>query len=146
MWDGLANIDSSPPPTNLNHPDSKFHRANMGPTWVLSSPGGPHVGPMNLAVWLTSSNCNWISHTHSLTYIIMCLYFVIYATGLKWHGSLKPSLGEDRVRSITHNQCYYCWWVGVTRSQVINTNGIELILQGPNMPHDSGLCIRRLKM
>ena len=22
----------------------------MGPTWVLSAPGGPHVGPMNLAI------------------------------------------------------------------------------------------------
>ena len=32
------------------HPDSKGHVANMGPTWVLSSPGGPHVGPMNLAI------------------------------------------------------------------------------------------------
>ena len=32
-------------------PDSKVHGANMGPTWVLSSPGGPHVGPMNLAIW-----------------------------------------------------------------------------------------------
>ena len=25
-------------------PDNKFHGANMGPTWVLSAPGGPHVG------------------------------------------------------------------------------------------------------
>ena len=33
-------------------PDSKVHGANMGPTWVLSSPGGPHVGPMNLAIWV----------------------------------------------------------------------------------------------
>ena len=31
-------------------PDSKAHWANMGPTWVLSAPGGPHVGPMNLAI------------------------------------------------------------------------------------------------
>ena len=31
-------------------PDSKAHGANMGPTWVLSSPGGPHVGSMNLAI------------------------------------------------------------------------------------------------
>ena len=31
-------------------PESKVHGANMGPTWVLSSPGGPHVGPMNLAI------------------------------------------------------------------------------------------------
>ena len=29
-------------------PDSKVHGANMGPTWVLSAPDGPHVGPMNL--------------------------------------------------------------------------------------------------
>ena len=30
--------------------DSKIHGANMGPTWVLSAPDGPHVGPMNLAI------------------------------------------------------------------------------------------------
>ena len=35
-------------------PDSKVHVANMGPTWVLSAPGGPHVGPMNLAIRETS--------------------------------------------------------------------------------------------
>ena len=32
-------------------PDSKVHRANMGPIWGRQDPGGPHVGPMNLAVW-----------------------------------------------------------------------------------------------
>ena len=31
-------------------PDSKVHGANMGPTWVLSAPDGPHAGPMNLAI------------------------------------------------------------------------------------------------
>ena len=31
-------------------PDSKVHGTNMGPTWVLSAPCGPHVGPMNLAI------------------------------------------------------------------------------------------------
>ena len=31
-------------------PGSKVHGANMGPTWVLSAPDGPHVGPMNLAI------------------------------------------------------------------------------------------------
>ena len=33
-----------------NIPDSKVHGGNIGPTWVLSAPGGPHVGPMNLAI------------------------------------------------------------------------------------------------
>ena len=32
-------------------PDSKVHVANMMPTRVLSAPGGPHVGPMNLACY-----------------------------------------------------------------------------------------------
>ena len=30
--------------------ESKVHVAHMGPTGVLSAPGGPHVGPMNLAI------------------------------------------------------------------------------------------------
>ena len=38
-----------PQPWRL-YPDSKVYGANMGPTWVLSAPGGPHVGPMNLAI------------------------------------------------------------------------------------------------
>ena len=33
------------------NPDSKVHGANMGPTWVLPAPGGPHVGPINLVIW-----------------------------------------------------------------------------------------------
>ena len=32
------------------NPDGKVHGAIMGPTWVLSAPDGPHVGPMNLAI------------------------------------------------------------------------------------------------
>ena len=32
-------------------PDSKFNGANVGPIWDRQNPGGPHVGPMNFAVW-----------------------------------------------------------------------------------------------
>ena len=31
-------------------PDSKVRVASIVPTWVLSAPGAPHVGPMNLAI------------------------------------------------------------------------------------------------
>ena len=42
---------------------SKVHGANMGPTWVLSAPGGPHVGPINIAIrgglrWIPSLRCS----------------------------------------------------------------------------------------
>ena len=34
------------------YPDSKVHGANMGPIWGRQDPGGPHVGPMNLVIWV----------------------------------------------------------------------------------------------
>ena len=40
---------------NMDHsfkkvPDSKVHGSNMGPTWVMSAPDRPTVGPMNIAI------------------------------------------------------------------------------------------------
>ena len=32
-------------------PDSKVCGANIGPIWGRQDPDGPHVGPMNFAVW-----------------------------------------------------------------------------------------------
>ena len=32
-------------------PNSKIHGANMGPIWSRQDPSGPHVGPMNFAIW-----------------------------------------------------------------------------------------------
>ena len=48
-------------PICKSDPDSKVHGANMGPTWVLSAPDGPHVGPMNLVMtgWLAVANFYW---------------------------------------------------------------------------------------
>ena len=34
------------------YPDSKVHGANMGPIWGRQDPGGPHGGPINLAIWV----------------------------------------------------------------------------------------------
>ena len=34
------------------YPDSKNHRANMGPIWGRQDPGGPHVSPMNFPIWV----------------------------------------------------------------------------------------------
>ena len=63
-------------------PNSKVRGANMGPIWDRQDPGGPHVGPMNLAIWhiqqvsLSScvSSCVMIDRVKSWTYIIPGLY------------------------------------------------------------------------
>ena len=36
----------------INYPNSKVRGANMGPIWGRQDPGGPHVGPMNFAIWV----------------------------------------------------------------------------------------------
>ena len=43
-------------------PDSKVHVANVGPTWVLSAPGGPHVDPMNFAIRVGNWWCRSLNH------------------------------------------------------------------------------------
>ena len=44
--------------TGKTFPDSKVHGANMGPTWGRQDPGGPHVGPMNLVIWVMLCACS----------------------------------------------------------------------------------------
>ena len=41
--------------SNCAFTDSKVRGANMGPIWSRQDPGGPHVGPMNFAIWVTIS-------------------------------------------------------------------------------------------
>ena len=67
---------------------SKVHGVNMGSTWDLSAPDGPHVGPMNFATWedlcaiiryhghgqVITSHC---AHTHIHTYIYIYIYIYI---------------------------------------------------------------------
>ena len=54
-------------------PDSKVHGANMGPTWVLSAPDGPHVGPMDLAIRVYTPH--WISQSLRYTVVHSALKF-----------------------------------------------------------------------
>ena len=38
-------------PEQAVFPDGKVHGANMGPIWGREDSGGPHVDPMNYAIW-----------------------------------------------------------------------------------------------
>ena len=45
-------------------PDSKVHGANMGPIWGRQDPGGPHVGPMNFAIWEVVTTRHYTTQQH----------------------------------------------------------------------------------
>ena len=41
-------------------PNNKVHGAHMGSIWGRQHPGGPHVGPMNFAIWVqVPFTCDW---------------------------------------------------------------------------------------
>ena len=48
---------------------ARFIGANMGPIWNRQDPGGPHVGPMNFAIWevITIKMDNRIIHIKSIS-------------------------------------------------------------------------------
>ena len=64
-------------------PDSKVYGANVGPIWGWQDPGGPHFGPMNLAVceWALEYGLLWFvtgelnledSFTMGLRFVLVC--------------------------------------------------------------------------
>ena len=73
-----------------NFPDSNVHRANMGPTWVLSAPGGPLVGSICIAirVGLQGSCAPGRDITHR------CSLYV-------WHTCLNFDVGEPEFKQAT---------------------------------------------
>ena len=60
------------------HPDIKVHGANMGPICGRQDPGGPHVGPMNFAIWAASKAMTHafvhVASNNDLTAINGCYY------------------------------------------------------------------------
>ena len=71
MWQSITGCHNG-----ITCPDSKVRVAHMGPTWGRQDPGGPHVGPMNLATrvepWLYNVmhfcifRCNWFDFIASI--------------------------------------------------------------------------------
>ena len=83
-----------------NVPESKVHGANMGPTWVLSALGGPHVGPMNLAIRGYISSENAIEFSQNF-HMLLSTYFSL--------NCIFTYICEDRsLRLIIYVSCSIC--------------------------------------
>ena len=80
------------------------HGANMGPTLVLSSPGGPHVGTINLAIRALSKVTTAIKQTRMPAPNYMCMrlhntgYFVVI--NLHHYIILDPRQGKKSLQNV----------------------------------------------
>ena len=115
-------------PDDYDHvPDSKVPGANMGPTWVLSAPDGPHDGPWTLLSGMSYFNV----FCHGLAVIDFDI-LQAYLTGtwaipnctsaskvtLKNMGNPSPTDNITRTKQSTTKPCTYlithihcmCYW------------------------------------
>ena len=95
--------------TNDMAPDIKVHGANIGPTWDLSAPDGPHVGPMNLVIRSSSysipGKVAWFNHTG--------MYFI---TSAKYAQSQKSFFFSRERYDLCFYIFYSCWnitWLAI---------------------------------
>ena len=79
-----------------NIPDNKVHGAHMGPTWVLSAPDGPRVGPMNELCYQ-----EWV-----MNIILQVVTWCIYARTLINGYSLLSLLWSFKIES--NKQVCFC--------------------------------------
>ena len=42
---------SRTPKFAISNPDNMVRGANIGPIWGRQDPDGPHIGPMDFAIW-----------------------------------------------------------------------------------------------
>ena len=83
-------------------PDSKVHGANMGPTRVLSVPGGSHIGPMNLAIryvaFVVSLNNNHLNISQCARTDPVLTHYGMFPE--VWINSLAPTGSDGNFQNI----------------------------------------------
>ena len=91
----------------INNPDSKVHGANLGPIWGRQDPDGPHVSPMNFAIWEGTSEawaCTTASNlcSNGLIVILRTLTKTIVGTCYFWIRCFEMSIFACFVHSTWH--------------------------------------------
>ena len=62
---------------------ARFMGANMGPIWGRQDPGGPHVGLMNLAIWVYFDGL--VQERHNSSALAMVLRLSCTNPSIWWH-------------------------------------------------------------
>ena len=103
--------------TWLKHiPTSNVHGANMGPIWVLSAPGGSHVGPINLAMRDINHIINFATPLVDHIFWILAIEDAVRAKGWYciWHSLYAMKYIQYRLmcnkKDRVSYQCHHGKW------------------------------------
>ena len=110
--------------------DSKVHEAYMGPTWGRQDPGGPHVGPVNLAIWVALDDVKKYVFTcrpkwKRIAIFNSCIREWIYEFSVKtlvWYISLLFILDLKQTTESSIHRTYSQWMLQIWRSITVSVN------------------------
>ena len=88
------------------YPDSKVHGANMGSIWGQQDPGGPHVGPMNLALWVNISAIHPMKYANSF---IVLFAMAILSVPLDSWGKVSITCAISLQRNVMKYNYIFIW-------------------------------------
>ena len=87
-------------PGTIKYPDSKVNGVNMGSIWGREDPGGPHVGPMNLAIWVVDVTTYPLQSFYPTSLISVSKILSWYQSMSEWVIKFNSLLGQQPTRSI----------------------------------------------
>ena len=121
------------------YPDSKVCVANMGPTWVLAAPGGPHVGPMNFAIRLPAMMHISCGALYLETWLCPCTGVYACLSLLRWFRHNCSAVYRLHMSCIVWlddiNEVFICFGVYIAAIVLI-----FLVQKSPFHPYNYTLC------
>ena len=99
--------------TKLNlhcYHEGKVNGANMGPIWGRQDSGGPHIGPMNIAIWIHKEH--QVYHCHGLKLSLrMEIAFMWFSFAITKLSSEDVRLHFPQAKNIS--RCILVWYKNI---------------------------------
>ena len=94
------------------YPAIKVYGANMGPVWARQDPGGPHVGPVNFAIWVAVERVMrepQLAFREVVNSLILCPWWQIYCMLCirKKYGGCASATGKFITQDMTPQKRWY---------------------------------------
>ena len=121
--------------SSVGSPDSKVRGGNMGPVWGREDPDGPHVGPMNFAIWgiyISFEECvmhhgeqgpkgsQWIYGLQRTTHFNQAAIFIILNRRPWYHTQSSTTERSSGCQFYRWVQVLACWYYSLWKSGVIS--------------------------
>ena len=87
--------------------------ANMGATWVLSAPGGPHLGHVNLTIWGITVLPVYVTHLVEQTRHWSTKWYAVYSQSDRSEYSTKvkeTAINKNLMNTLVQAQCILILW------------------------------------